>query len=424
MKKTSLFAFLAASIFVCFFLFFCLSGSRPYLTVIGPIKMADGIGRQSVELMDVLFEAVSINCIPISKPNFKDVPERVKNLIEKGSKRLGKVVIYEASLPSPGADFFKRLNKRLRGPKNEQQIRIAYSMLESSLIPPQWAEGLNKYFDAVVVPDGCLVSVYKNSGVEIPIFTLPLGLNIDPFLKRPLKKERHHPFCFINASSMIPRKNHEGLIQAFYKAFGDNPDVVLRMNYRGTVGGALENAISLIASLKAHNIYLTDTPLDAEAYMNFLSEGDVFVTLAKGEGFSIQPREAMALGLPVILSDNTAHHTIVASGLACAVPCPSSSPAYNPYLKCLCGVEYIADIDAAAEVLRAVYEHYEAYLDSAAERREWAAKYQFENFRSLYLNLIKPTKIILGEMDAITPEALITSSPELFNKYQTLFSKQ
>jgi hypothetical protein len=34
-------------------------------------------------------------------------------------------------------------------------------MFESSEIPPEWADSLNTYFDAVAVPDKFFVNVYK-----------------------------------------------------------------------------------------------------------------------------------------------------------------------------------------------------------------------------------------------------------------------
>jgi glycosyltransferase involved in cell wall biosynthesis len=393
---------------------------RSDLTVIGPVNMRDGLGRQSVELMDALYDSLKINFIPTREPCLTEVPERIKALIKRSNKKMGKVIVYETALPTPNHKFYKRLNQYLHGPKQLSQIRIAYSMLESSRLPQLWAEGLNSYFDAVAVPDAWLVEAYQKSGVTIPIFVLPLGLNIDPFLSQPLKAERHTPFCFINTSSMIARKNHEGLIRAFHQAFGDDPDVILLMNYRTVAGTTLCEVKELIASLKATNIYLQNETLDSDRYLKFYKQGDVFVSLAKGEGFSIQPREAMALGLPIIISDNTAHKTIVASGLSVAVACPTTTFAHNPYLKCNCGEEYVADIDAAAAAMRKVYNNYEFYLKNAADRRAWASQYRFENCKSYYINLIKPKKVILSDHNAITEEALMTSSAELFQKYQAI----
>lgn len=396
---------------------------RPYLTVIGYAKMADGIGRQAVELMNAVYDDVSLGFVPYHKSNLTDVPERICAVINKPNKKMGRVIIYEPSLPAPHDKPEKRMQKLFKGPKNAKQIRIAYSMLESSRIPPEWAELLNAYFDAVAVPDSFLVEVYKRSGVEIPIFVVPLGLEIDPFLDQPLKTASNKPFRFINASTLLPRKNHEGLIQAFHQAFGNNADVELHINYRYCSQETLVRVKNLIKFLNLHNVFVTDKELSNKDYLDFFLKGDALVTLSKGEGFSIQPREAMALGLPVIISDNTAHKTIINSQLAHAVTCPIAEIAYYVFLKCECGEEYVADVAQAAAVMRYVYENYEDCLKTAQDRRQWAANYRFEYLKPLYLNLIKPTRITLGDHNEVTKEGLITNSPELYAKYQNLTKK-
>ena len=126
----------------------------------------------------------------------------------------------------------KKVSKKIKTPKNENEIRIAYSMYESSLIPPEWVKTLNHYFDAVAVPDKFLKNVYKNSGVTIPVFELPLGLNLNDFLEKPLKSQRKTPFVFGNLSSAVHRKNQLKLLQSFYLAFGNSSDVKLRLNGR------------------------------------------------------------------------------------------------------------------------------------------------------------------------------------------------
>src|SRR5207244_2403629 len=111
--------------------------------------------------------------------------------------------------------------------------KIAYSVHESTKIPPQWVTLLNQMFDLVVVPDTMLVPIYKKSGVKLPIFVIPEPMMLDEFLDKPPKANRGKPFTFGNVSGSWSRKNHALLIKAFYKAFGDSPDVQLIMNSRG-----------------------------------------------------------------------------------------------------------------------------------------------------------------------------------------------
>ncbi len=393
---------------------------KPYLTVIGNVKMSDGIGRQSVDLIHALHDDFDIGFFPTRESDLTDVPDELIPIITKPNTHLGKVVIYESSLPPPTKKIFKRMNKFFKAAKCKDQIRIAYSVNESSSLPHLYVEVFNEYFDAIAVPDEFLVEVYKNSGVRIPIFVLPLCLELGDYLKQPLKTAPHKPFCFINLSSMIGRKNHEGLIKAFHLAFGDDPDVQLLLNYRYSKGDALSTVTELLKVLNVKNIILSNNPLDHEDYLQFLLRGDVFITLSKGEGFSIQPREAMALGLPVILSENTAHHTIITTGLALPVSCPTRAPSFDAFKHCYCGYEWVPDTLEAAKRMRDIYENYSQYLITAADRRQWVSQYQISHQRPLYLNLVRPFRVILGDRNEVTAEHLMTTSAELVEKYRAV----
>jgi len=391
--------------------------TRPHLTIAGPVKMCDGLGRHAVELIDALHQDIPLNfCSTRRKMCLQDVPQHIKPVLTFRGKNKGKVLLYYDSLTTEGhgkiPSFLRELGKKI-----PDQVRIAYSMVESTRIPALWTQLLNEYFDIVAVPDISMVEIYEKSGVTIPIFLLPLGLDLSAFLKQPLKVTQHRPFCFINASSMIARKNHEGLIKAFYQAFGKDPEVKLVMNYRYAIGDALKHVKDLIASLNTENIVLTSEALDQQAYLQFLLQGDVFVSLSKGEGFSIQPREAMALGCPVIISDNTAHGTIVKSALAHGVACPVTEPAYNDILRYTCGEEYVPDLQEAARALKEVYTYYDLLLEEAPKRRNWAATYHYDNLKNLYLNFLRPRTITLGPNNTVTETTLTTSSLELYYKY-------
>ncbi len=415
LRKKYLFIFCVVVLVCTFSIYIYKLKQKPYLTVAGFVAMGDGLGRLAVECLDAVYDDLNANFFPTRKDiNMTDVPERIKPLLEKKRHpKFGQVVIYYDSLPR--TNKLPRDLKKL-GLKNDNQIRIAYSMFEASRIPSKWAEILNSYFDAVAVPDEFLEDVYKLSGVTIPIFVLPIGLDLHLMLNQPLKAKRNDPFCFINTSSLSGRKNPIGVIKAFDQAFHDQPDVKLLMNYRYADKTTLKEVSNLIDSLNAKNIFLTNYKLDNEQYLKYLEQGDAFFSLSKGEGFSIQPREAMALGFPVIISDNTAHTTIVKTGLACAIKCPTTEicdiiPQWN------CGDVFVADIDEAAKALKEVYENYEVYLEKAQQRRDWAERYQYKHLKNYYLSLFKPKKIKLSDRNEIREDGLVTNCPELYKKY-------
>ena len=300
------------------------------LTIIGRANWRDSLSRLPIVLTSLFQDDLSINFIPTLKNDFTDVSDSIKAILTHPDKTPGNVAlmfdILWDSKQSP-TDFL---------PKNSF-IKIAYSMLESSAIPPQWVTLLNQKFDLVAVPDVYYQSVYKKCGVQIPIFVLPLGLELAGFLQRKPNLAPKKPFVFGSSSAFMKRKNQELLIEAFHKEFGNNPAVKLKIHGRKKVWkdefdlqglqkklfGTKQKKIKNLeegATMLTPNIEILVAALPEHEYQNFMMSLDCYVLLSKGEGFSITPREALALGKPCIITDNTAHTSIVNTGYVYAVP--------------------------------------------------------------------------------------------------------
>lgn len=392
--------------------------NRPYLTVIGYVQMADGLGRQTVELIDTLKDEVTISFIPTHKKRMKgmnDVPRKVKQIISKKNHQMGKVVVFEDCLWYPGHMPYKKL----QAPTQDDQIRIAYSMFESSKIPPEWTIILNTYFDAVVVPDPFLIPVYQASGVKLPIFVIPLGLDLSPFLKRPLKEQANTPFTFANLSSCVDRKNQLKLIRAFAKAFGNSQDVRLILNCRAAFNKLDEAITQEIEHLGLTNVEFNIESLSNADYQALFGKIDAYINISKGEGFSIQPREAMALGIPTIVTNNTGQSTICQSGLTLSVPSRIETPAYYDWGD-IYGVSYDCELSDVASAMVEMRQNYSKYLSKKEAAREWVSQYQYDTIKPLYRALIKPKKVTLGNENSVTPDGIITTSETLYQKYLRL----
>lgn len=392
---------------------------RPDLTVIGFIEMTDGLGRQSAEVIDALKDELSIR-FKSTRGVFKtdEFSEPLRKILKLKSHRLGKVVLYQDMIHKSSHLFFKKNFKKTE----HSSIRLAYSMFESSEIPKHWVHNLNLYFDAAIVPDEYFVSAYKNSGVTIPIFVLPLGLNLSDFLNAPIKKASNTPFVFANFSSLILRKNHKKLIDAFYQSFGNDPTVKLWINGKYDFAGVYEDLLDHIKSLRVSNILLTNICYDKKSYLENFSKVDCYVSLSLGEGFSIQPREAMALGIPTITSNSTAQETICKSNLGINIKASIPSPAYYEHFKELFGFQFDVNQEEVSSALVEMKNNYSFYLQKSDAMRSWASSYDYENLKKDYKCLIAPKKIILGETNQITEDGFITNSEEFFHKWQKILN--
>lgn len=403
-------------IFIIIFLFIVnistISAIKKYdLSIVGYVEYADGLGRIPIGLTDMFKNDLKINFISTRQreDTFKYIP---KNIITDKNISTNVTILTDVI-------YYKQIPTFQLLPKNSK-VKIAYSMFEASLIPLDWVNVLNKNFDCAVVPDEYLVKVYKNSGVKIPIFVLPLGIYIDKFLNYKRKTQVNKPFVFGSTVSFHARKNHELLIKSFIEEFGNSKDVLLKLN--GRPYGNNENYYNCLELIKGYsNIIIVSDILSEEKYIEFMASLDCFINISKGEGFSITPRESLALGIPCIVSNNSCQKTLCDSGFVRGVESLILEPAYyKQYSNHNIGYFYNCKIEDVRNALNDVYMNYEKYLSLSNKSYEWIQQNKWSSLKPMYLNLIKPKKIILGNKNSLTKYYLMTNSKKLYKKYSTL----
>ena len=110
--------------------------------------------------------------------------------------------------------------------KNTGRYKIGFTMLEVSGIPGTWVENANR-MDEVWVPSHFNIETFRDSGVKVPIYTIPLGTDPDlfnPFIKSFRQTDK---FTFLSVFEWGERKNPEKLLSSFSKEFQYDKDVQL-----------------------------------------------------------------------------------------------------------------------------------------------------------------------------------------------------
>lgn len=314
--------------------------------------------------------------------------------------------------------------------QSSDSILCAQSMFEATAVPQEWVDKLNRYFDFLTVPDEFLVTAYKQSGVNIPIFMIPSGFFVETWLQlKPLRKSKL-PFVFVASGSLHqPRKNHDLLIEAFQKAFGDREDVQLKIQVRGHSNDPFQKkANELIEKYSLNhskNISFHYGTMDDQAYKELFLSCDCFVNISSGEGFSITPREALAIGIPTIVTDNTAQTTICKNGCVRAVPCKIIIDAFYPngFQSQYIGHQFNPTLEDLQESLLDVYNDYDHYLMLAKKAKPWLQQYTVKELLPKWRSFLYPEQILLGDRNEITNEYFMTDSEELFQKMTALFSQ-
>lgn len=169
--------------------------------------------------------------------------------------------------------------------------RVALTMFESSKLPELWAENLN-LCDGVIVPAQFLVDVFRNSGVQIPIHVVPLGIS-KAFLN-PIRRQRRagEPFTILTIGDRGRRKGWDAVIHAFHRAFGDDINYRLVLKTRGAN-----------LSFANPNIEVIEADYSDDEMADLYRRCHVMAFATHGEGFGLPPREFAATGGVAIATD-------------------------------------------------------------------------------------------------------------------------
>lgn len=297
-------------------------------------------------------------------------------------------------------------------------INIAYMAWESTVLTSHFVNLFNK-FDAIIVPDQFLVDVFKSSGVKKPVFVMPLTLDLAPFFAAPIKQEPHKIFTFGCTAAFVERKNMLFLLTAFNKAFGNNPRVRLIIHGNQDFECNRLKLIDYVKQAQLRNVIIDKSNFDTQQLINFYQSLDCYILLSKGEGFSITPREAMSLGIPCILSNNTGHKIICSTNLVVAITSNLVEPV-NTKQTGSYGYWFNSNFNQTVNALYDMYHHYEKHLHFANQRREWTRQYLPENLMPLYGTLINPQQVTLGTRNKIINGSIETASQALYKKYMLL----
>jgi FkbM family methyltransferase len=196
-------------------------------------------------------------------------------------------------------------------PPERGDVTIAMMAWEESLLPEATVAVLNGAFDMVFAMSGFVTKALCDSGVGRPLRSVGNVVELDGFFRLGDAREAAGAaaggaaICrFLHVSSCFPRKGVDVLLAAYARAFraGDPVRLVIK-GFPNPHNDVAEQIARLRAADPAvAEIVLIDRDLDEAGLLDLYRDADAVVLPTRGEGFNLPAAEAMAAGLPLIVT--------------------------------------------------------------------------------------------------------------------------
>jgi len=346
----------------------------------GPIFDGSGYGQASRGYVLALNKlGVPLTLKPVSFE--KDLPDLGKDGIVL-NKLVNKNIDYNIVILHTTPEFWEKN-------KEAGKTNVGYVVWETSKLHPDWPVYINNNVDGIMVGCDWDIGVFKNSGVEVPVFSIPHGIDVDeyndiePYSIGGIKEDAYK---FYDIFQFTERKHPMALIKSYWAAFQNDENVALILKtYRGNFSDGEKDGIrETIKRLKDVTpldkyppIYLVLDMLSRKEVLGLHKAGDCFISLDRGEGFGLPGFEAGTASNPIIV-------TGIAGALEYAKPehsylvnytlTPVSGMPWSPWYR---GDQMWAEPDCehAIKLMRHVYSN----QDEARGKGETLKKYIAEN---------------------------------------------
>ncbi len=203
------------------------------------------------------------------------------------AKEQGSVILGEQVNSSPESmfDLIREEHDRLNIPY--------YQRMPATLVRMEEEE---KYFDYFLTPSDFVAKSYLRKGISSDrIFTVPFGVDLSKFKFKNYEKDK---FRVIYVAQITPRKAHIDLLKAWLQ-LNLHPSKA-ELVFVGSIDPVMRPLLDKYQGKFTYAGILSVTEL-----IELYNSSSVFVMPSVEEGCSYAPLEAMACGLPVILTENT-----------------------------------------------------------------------------------------------------------------------
>jgi FkbM family methyltransferase len=182
--------------------------------------------------------------------------------------------------------------------------KIAYNVWESTRYPDDFFKQLLKFDEVWVPTEWQYASLIDQGYPSEKVFIVPEGVDVDIFKPAEviLPKDK---FRFLLFGRWDYRKSTTEIIRTFGETFKERDDVELICSAENPYPS--DGFKTTEERIKFHDVDYPNVKFlkftKREEYINYLQQGDVFVSCSRSEGWNLPLIEAMSCGTPAIYSD-------------------------------------------------------------------------------------------------------------------------
>jgi hypothetical protein len=257
--------------------------------------------------------------------------------------------------PTPAAAWIFHLNPpelpfalASLGPDRIVGPRYGHWAWELPAAPRAWL-GLASLMDEVWACSRYTAGALAGAAAPVRATPHPLVLSAYEAAKPARRTHAFQAVTLFDFNSAMVRKNPQGAIAAFARAFGDDPTA--RLTVKTQNGGLYPE---LLASLRAGapaNVEIVDEVWPYAKVLSLIAGSDALISLHRAEGFGLTLAEAMALGAPTVATAFSGNVDFMDEACALMVPA-RMTPVDDPQGVYQGQVWAEPDVEAAARSLR------------------------------------------------------------------------
>jgi glycosyltransferase involved in cell wall biosynthesis len=250
------------------------------------------------------------------------------------------------------------------------QHRALYTMWETTELPEKYYRYLETY-DQVIVPCEHNRELFSKYAPNVSV--VPLGVNVDYW--KPTPRPANSRFRFHAGGSMWLRKGLDVVVKAF-ELSGVDAELHIKVPMKRFVPDREWPS----------NIIIHTGWMSKEEQFDWFNQADCFIAASRGEGFGLMPLQAMAMGIPTIVTPTSGQAQF--ADLASVVVPVTSQNCSGYEIDSFAGCWDEPDVDALVEALRGVWGASDSYKAVALNRVGRVGEYSWDKSCRKLLNVL------------------------------------